>query len=78
MRLPRAIAQAGGNMIDRIFVTCRTDFSAMERPLARVGEWRSIAILHDASRGPARFGAFQKSLGVARDMPARRLAPPQS
>jgi DNA-binding HxlR family transcriptional regulator len=43
------------------------------RSLERVGEWWSILILRDAFRGVTRFDAFQKSLGIAPNMLARRL-----
>jgi DNA-binding HxlR family transcriptional regulator len=43
------------------------------RSLERVGEWWSILILRDASLGLTRFGEFQKSLGIATNMLARRL-----
>jgi DNA-binding HxlR family transcriptional regulator len=49
----------------------------MECPIARsleeVGEWWSILILRDAFHGLTRFDEFQKSLGVAPNMLARRL-----
>jgi DNA-binding HxlR family transcriptional regulator len=55
----------------------RTNFDAMECPIARslerVGEWWSILILRDAFAGITRFEAFQKSLGIAPNMLARRL-----
>lgn len=44
------------------------------RSLARVGEWWSILILRDASRGLTRFDDFRKSLGIAPNMLSRRLA----
>jgi DNA-binding HxlR family transcriptional regulator len=52
-------------------------FGAMPCPIARslerVGEWWSILILRDAFAGMTRFDAFQKSLGIAPNMLARRL-----
>lgn len=49
----------------------------MECPLARsldcVGEWWSILILRDAFQGATKFDEFQKSLGIAPNMLARRL-----
>jgi DNA-binding HxlR family transcriptional regulator len=52
-------------------------FSAMPCPIARslerVGEWWSILILRDAFRGLTQFDQFQKSLGIAPNMLARRL-----
>jgi len=44
------------------------------RRLGRVGEWRSIVILRDALHGLTRFDEFQKSLGIAPNMLARRLS----
>ncbi len=43
------------------------------RSLERVGEWWSILILRDALHGLSRFDEFQKSLGIAPNMLARRL-----
>jgi DNA-binding HxlR family transcriptional regulator len=43
------------------------------RSLERVGEWWSILIMRDALFGLRRFDEFQKSLGIAPNMPARRL-----
>lgn len=44
------------------------------RSLERVGEWWTILILRDAFFGLTRFDEFQKSLGIAPNMLARRLA----
>ena len=43
------------------------------RSLDRVGEWWSILIMRDALFGLRRFDEFQKSLGIAPNMLARRL-----
>src|SRR5260370_19932748 len=43
------------------------------RSLERVGEWWSILIMRDALHGLTRFDQFQKSLGIAPNMLARRL-----
>jgi DNA-binding HxlR family transcriptional regulator len=43
------------------------------RSLERVGEWWSILILRDALGGLTRFDQFEKSLGIAPNMLARRL-----
>jgi DNA-binding HxlR family transcriptional regulator len=55
----------------------RKSFDKMECPIARsldrVGEWWSILILRDAMHGFTRFDQFQKSLGIAPNMLARRL-----
>ena len=55
----------------------RTSFGNMQCPIARslerVGEWWSILILRDAFHGLTQFDQFQKSLGIAPNMLARRL-----
>ena len=43
------------------------------RGLDEVGEWWSILILRDAFRGLTRFDEFQRSIGLATNMLARRL-----
>jgi DNA-binding HxlR family transcriptional regulator len=43
------------------------------RSLDRVGEWWSILILRDASKGATRFEQFQKSLDIAPNTLTRRL-----
>ena len=43
------------------------------RGLDRVGEWWSMLILRDAFAGLSRFDEFQRSLGIAPTMLARRL-----
>jgi DNA-binding HxlR family transcriptional regulator len=43
------------------------------RSLARVGEWWSMLILRDALHGVRRFDEFQRGLGIAPNMLARRL-----
>ena len=55
----------------------RTSFQAAECPVARsldaIGDWWSLLILRDAFLGKRRFGEFQKSLGVARNILSARL-----
>ncbi|MGL4966981.1 MAG: winged helix-turn-helix transcriptional regulator [Inquilinus sp.] len=55
----------------------RKSFGNLQCPIARslerVGEWWSILILRDAFYGLTRFDEFQKSLGIAPSMLARRL-----
>jgi DNA-binding HxlR family transcriptional regulator len=55
----------------------RTNFATMSCPIARslerVGEWWSILILRDAFRGATQFDQFQKGLGIAPNMLAKRL-----
>lgn len=43
------------------------------RTLESVGEWWSILILRDALQGVTRFDEFQRSLGIAPNILARRL-----
>jgi DNA-binding HxlR family transcriptional regulator len=43
------------------------------RTLESVGEWWSILILRDAFQGCTRFDEFQRSLGIAPNILARRL-----
>ena len=46
-------------------------------PIARtldvIGDWWSLLIVRDAFRGKRRFGEFQKSLGLAKNILAARL-----
>ena len=55
----------------------RKSFRNMPCPIARglerVGEWWSMLIVRDALHGYTRFDQFQKSLGIAPNMLARRL-----
>ena len=55
----------------------RKSFEKMPCPIARslerVGEWWSMLIMRDALHGFRRFDEFQKSLGIAPNILARRL-----
>jgi DNA-binding HxlR family transcriptional regulator len=55
----------------------RTCFAANECPVARsveaVGDWWSLLIIRDAFTGKKRFGEFQKSLNVAKNILTSRL-----
>jgi DNA-binding HxlR family transcriptional regulator len=55
----------------------RTSFATDECPVARsveaVGDWWSLLIVRDAFVGKRRFGEFQKSLGVAKNILTVRL-----
>jgi DNA-binding HxlR family transcriptional regulator len=55
----------------------RKSFGSMQCPIARslerVGEWWSILVLRDAFLGVTRFDEFQKGLGIAPNILARRL-----
>ena len=55
----------------------RTSFEHDECPIARsldaIGDWWSMLIIRDAMLGRRRFGEFQKSLGLAKNILATRL-----
>ncbi len=55
----------------------RTSFTKDACPVARsvqsVGDWWSLLIVRDAFAGKRRFGEFQKSLGVAKNVLTVRL-----
>ena len=43
------------------------------RPLDAIGDWWSLLIVRDAFDGKRRFGEFQKSLGLAKNILSARL-----
>jgi DNA-binding HxlR family transcriptional regulator len=55
----------------------RTRHETADCPIARsldaIGDWWSLLIVRDALFGRRRFGEFQKSLGMARNILAARL-----
>jgi len=55
----------------------RTRLEESTCPVARsldiIGDWWSLLIVRDALRGIRRFGEFQRSLGIAKNMLATRL-----
>jgi DNA-binding HxlR family transcriptional regulator len=55
----------------------RTSFERAGCPIARsldaIGDWWSFLIIRDASLGRRRFGEFQKSLGLAKNILTVRL-----
>ncbi len=55
----------------------RTSFEQAECPIARsldsIGDWWSLLIIRDAFLGRRRFGEFQKSLGLAKNILTVRL-----
>jgi DNA-binding HxlR family transcriptional regulator len=55
----------------------RTSLESAECPIARsldaIGDWWSLLIIRDALLGRRRFGEFQKSLGLARNILTVRL-----
>ena len=56
----------------------KTDISKLNCSLARalsaVGDWWTLLIVRDAFLGATRFGQFQASLGIARNILSARLA----
>ncbi len=46
---------------------------SVARTLDVIGDWWSLLIVRDALNGMARFGEFQKSLGIAKNMLTQRL-----
>ncbi len=55
----------------------RTSLAHADCPIARaldaIGDWWSLLIIRDALLGRRRFGEFQKSLGLAKNILAARL-----
>ncbi len=51
----------------------RTLDCGIARSLSVIGDWWSLLILRDAFRGKQRFGEFQKSLGLAKNILSARL-----
>ncbi len=55
----------------------RTSLEGADCPIARsldvIGDWWSLLIIRDAMLGVRRFGEFQKSLGVAKNILTTRL-----
>ncbi|GAA2316846.1 helix-turn-helix transcriptional regulator [Streptomyces caniferus] len=58
-------------------MVARTRFDDSECPVARsvdaIGDWWSLLIVRDAFDGSRRFGEFQRSLGVAKNILVARL-----
>ncbi|WP_225829319.1 winged helix-turn-helix transcriptional regulator [Streptomyces naphthomycinicus] len=58
-------------------MVARTRFDADPCPVARsidaIGDWWSLLIVRDAFDGSRRFGQFQRSLGIAKNILASRL-----
>jgi len=51
----------------------QTDACAIARSLDVIGDWWSLLIVRDAFRERRRFGEFQKSLGLAKNILTTRL-----
>ncbi|MPS26714.1 MAG: transcriptional regulator [Alcaligenaceae bacterium] len=49
------------------------DYCPSARSLDVIGDWWSLLIVRDAFDGLTRFGEFQKSLGIAKNILAERL-----
>ena len=58
-------------------MVARTRFDAEPCPVARsvdaIGDWWSLLIVRDAFDGSRRFGEFQRSLGIAKNILTSRL-----
>lgn len=50
-----------------------TEDCPIARSLSAIGEWWSLLILRDAFLGKRRFGEFEKSLGLAKNILSSRL-----
>ena len=50
-----------------------TDACAIARALDAIGDWWSLLIVRDAMNGKRRFGEFQRSLGLAKNILTVRL-----
>lgn len=50
-----------------------SDYCPSARSLDVIGDWWSLLIVRDAFDGMSRFGEFQKSLGIARNILSARL-----
>jgi DNA-binding HxlR family transcriptional regulator len=51
----------------------RGDYCPSARSIAVIGDWWSLLIVRDAFDGLTRFGEFQKSLGIAKNILSDRL-----
>jgi DNA-binding HxlR family transcriptional regulator len=73
MQLHKAVIAAPAE----IAMVKRTSFEGDECPVARsldvIGDWWSLLIIRDAVLGRRRFGEFQKSLGLAKNILTVRL-----
>jgi DNA-binding HxlR family transcriptional regulator len=63
--------------VEDLTMVKRTSLENAECPVARsldaIGDWWSLLIIRDAQLGRRRFGEFQKSLGLAKNILAARL-----
>jgi len=54
-------------------ISHKDSMCGVARPLDAIGDWWSLLIIRDAFDGLRRFGEFQKSLGLARNILSARL-----
>ncbi|MBW6423252.1 helix-turn-helix transcriptional regulator [Rhizobium sp. XQZ8] len=54
-------------------VSHQKSLCGVARPLDAIGDWWSLLIIRDAFDGLSRFGEFQKSLGLAKNILSARL-----
>lgn len=54
-------------------ISHKESLCGVARPLDAVGDWWSLLIVRDAFDGSRRFGEFQKSLGLAKNILSARL-----
>lgn len=54
-------------------VSHKDSLCGIARPLDAIGDWWSLLIIRDAFDGLCRFGEFQKSLGLAKNILSARL-----
>ncbi|WP_349956792.1 helix-turn-helix domain-containing protein [Rhizobium sp. ZPR3] len=54
-------------------VSHKDSMCGVARPLDAIGDWWSLLIVRDAFDGLRRFGEFQKSLGLAKNILSARL-----
>ncbi|MFS8049932.1 winged helix-turn-helix transcriptional regulator [Rhizobium sp. BR 314] len=54
-------------------ISHKDSMCGVARPLDAIGDWWSLLIIRDAFSGLRRFGEFQKSLGLAKNILSARL-----
>lgn len=54
-------------------ISHKDSLCGVARPLDAIGDWWSLLIVRDAFDGSRRFGEFQKSLGLAKNILSARL-----
>jgi DNA-binding HxlR family transcriptional regulator len=54
-------------------ISHKDSMCGVARPLDAIGDWWSLLIIRDAFDGLRRFGEFQKSLGLAKNILSARL-----